>query len=258
VNDALNQTYIEEEDLVALKESINTYDNFEPLVLAKQLKGKDLLEARRIAAFLYQKHGRWEESVQLSKDDFLYKDAMATAAASGDPEVVDSLLRYFISEKLYECFAACLYTCYDLVKPDVAMELSWKAGQMNLTMPYMIQVIHDFTSRVDSITPHHKKSKKGGQADQPVMGTPVQAVGIDPNTGLAFSPGAVDPNFYNPVVLGGGGVLPPGMMQLPPGQIAYVAPPGSGGAMYVHGPPSGPVYTSGSPSGSPGQGFGFK
>jgi len=252
----LNQTYIEEEDLAALKVSINTYDNFEPLALAKQLRSKDLLEARRIAAVLYQKHGRWEESVQLSKDDFLYKDAMATASASGDPEVVDSLLRYFISEKLYECFAACLYTCYDLVKPDVAMELSWKAGIMNLTMPYMIQVIHDFTSRVESVTPH-QKGKKGGQADsQPMMGSP--AVGIDPNTGLTYAQGVVgDPNFYNPVVLGPGGVIP--AVMTPGGQIAYVGPPGSGGAMYVSGPPSGSVTFTGSPpTGSPGQGFSFK
>lgn len=40
---------------------------------------------------------------------------------SGDRDIAEDLLRYFVEEGQRECFAACLYTCYDLIKPDVAL-----------------------------------------------------------------------------------------------------------------------------------------
>lgn len=42
---------------------------------------------------------------------------------SADREIAEDLLRFFVEEGQRECFAACLYTCYDLVKPDVALEV---------------------------------------------------------------------------------------------------------------------------------------
>lgn len=48
--------------------------------------------------------------------------------------------RYFIEKGEEECFAACLYTCYDLLRPDVVLELSWMNGLTHFSMPYMIQV----------------------------------------------------------------------------------------------------------------------
>ena len=42
----------------------------------------ELLEFRRIAAYLYKKNKRWAQSVQLSKEDRMYKDAIDTAAQS--------------------------------------------------------------------------------------------------------------------------------------------------------------------------------
>lgn len=51
------------------------------------------------------------------------QDAMETAAQSADPEIAEELLHYFVDNNERECFAASLYTCYDLIKPDVAMEV---------------------------------------------------------------------------------------------------------------------------------------
>ena len=48
---------------------------------------------------------------------------METAAQSADAEIAEELLHFFVQEGQRECFAACLYTCYDLVKPDVALEV---------------------------------------------------------------------------------------------------------------------------------------
>ena len=47
----------------------------------------------------------------------MYKDAIDTASDSGDAEVVDSLLRFFIQIEDKESFCATLYTCYSLVSP---------------------------------------------------------------------------------------------------------------------------------------------
>jgi clathrin heavy chain len=51
------------------------------------------------------------------------QDAMETAAQSGDSEIAEELLHFFVKEKQTESFAAMLYTCYDLIRPDVALEV---------------------------------------------------------------------------------------------------------------------------------------
>lgn len=61
---------------------------------------------------------------------------METAAQSADPEIAEELLHYFVDNNERECFAASLYTCYDLIKPDVAMEV-----RTNATQPTVLQHI---------------------------------------------------------------------------------------------------------------------
>ena len=41
---------------------------------------------------------------------------METVAASKDPAVAEDLLKFFVEEKRPDCFAACLFNCYDLIK----------------------------------------------------------------------------------------------------------------------------------------------
>ena len=53
---------------------------------------------RRVAAYIYKKAGRWKQSIALSKKDNLYKDAMETASQSGDRELAEELLVYFIEK----------------------------------------------------------------------------------------------------------------------------------------------------------------
>ncbi len=83
---------------------------------------------------------RWRKAVELAKADNLYKDAMETTASSGDSELAEELLTFFITNKEHECFAACLYTCYDLLKPDAVLELAWRHKLIDMAFPYMIQV----------------------------------------------------------------------------------------------------------------------
>lgn len=94
VNNALNDLLIEEEDYKTLRDSVEQYDNYDPVELASRLESHDLVFYRQIAANIYRKNKRWEKSIALSKQDKLFKDAIETAAMSGKIEVVEDLLRY--------------------------------------------------------------------------------------------------------------------------------------------------------------------
>lgn len=98
----------------------------------------DLLECRRIAALLYRKNKKFQQSIDISKKDELYKDAMETVAESRDPTLAEDLLRHIMHMEDKELFAAMLYTCYELVKPDVALEVAWRCGLYEYVMPYFI------------------------------------------------------------------------------------------------------------------------
>ena len=86
--------------------------------------------------------------MELCKKDNLFKDAMEYAAESKNAEVAEELLAYFLDKKAYDCFAACLFQCYDLLHPDVILELAWRHNIMDFAMPYLIQVMREYTSKV--------------------------------------------------------------------------------------------------------------
>ena len=151
VNEALNEIYIAEEDYESLRQSIDDYDNLDQILLAQKVEKHELLEFRRIAAYVYKKNSRYARSVELSKEDRMYKDAIDTASQSNDSDLCEELLRYFVSIKDKACFTATLYTCYDLVKPDVAMELAWRNGYTDFVMPYMIQYVKHLNDKVEKI-----------------------------------------------------------------------------------------------------------
>lgn len=63
VNEAYNDLLIEEEDHVTLRSSLETFDQYDAIKLAKRLEGHELLEFRRISALLYRvSHAmKWED-----------------------------------------------------------------------------------------------------------------------------------------------------------------------------------------------------
>jgi len=219
VNEALNELYIEEENFADLRKSIDAYDSFDNIALAKKLEKHNLMELRRIAAYLYARNKRFEESVELSKKDKLYKDAMVTAAQSQDNALVQKLLRFFVEEKYFECFAACLYTCYDFVSPDVVLEVAWRNKIIDHAFPYLIQYVKEYTAKVDKLVAaaEPKKPKEGEDAEGDSFQAPDPSFGLG-NT-LAITYGAE----YG----GQPGMVPPGMQQFPgqPGMQQY---PGGG------------------------------
>eukprot|EP00916_Digyalum_oweni_P021100 GHVL01035078.1.p1 GENE.GHVL01035078.1~~GHVL01035078.1.p1 ORF type:complete len:1411 (+),score=249.62 GHVL01035078.1:264-4496(+) len=151
VNDALNELYAEEQNHDKLRQSTESYENFDQLSLAHRLEKDSLLQFRRISCLLYKKNKKFKQSIELSKGDKMYQDAMETARDSGDVDVAEGLLNFFVEIEDRESFAACLYVCYNLIRPDTALELAWKARCVDYVMPYMIQVVREYSYRVDAL-----------------------------------------------------------------------------------------------------------
>merc|ERR1719471_1852301 len=163
VNEAINELYVEGEQYDELRQSIEDFDNIDQITLAQRLEKHELVEMRRIAALVYKKNKKYKQSIDLSKQDKMFKDAMETAFESGNPELAESLLRYFVDNDMKECFAACLYTCYDLIRPDAGLELAWRKNMLDCPTPFLIQTLREYTSRIDALD---KKTQKKEEAEQ--------------------------------------------------------------------------------------------
>ncbi|KDD77018.1 hypothetical protein H632_c39p3, partial [Helicosporidium sp. ATCC 50920] len=192
VNEAVNELLVEEEDADALRESITSYDAFDQLALAQRLEGHALLPLRRLAALVYKRNLKWRKAVALAKADSLYRDAMETAAQSADPEIAEDLLRFFVAQGQKECFAAALYACYSLVKPDVALEVAWTNGLTDTVMPYMIQVVRDFGTKLDALERERKDAQEASKAEADSKKAAQQAANayLHLNSYLALPPAA--------------------------------------------------------------------
>lgn len=176
INEAYHDLLIEEEDYATLRDSLSNHENFDQVSLAKRLEDHELLEFRRLASLLYAKNAKYEQSITLSKEDKLFKDAMITAASSCSNEIVEELLEYFVKIGNKECFAACLYICYDLIRPDVVEDLQWRHALNDYTMPYRLQQMREQTIRIEQIERQLKElSQKSAKAieeteSQPIIG----------------------------------------------------------------------------------------
>jgi clathrin heavy chain len=177
VNNAINDLLIEEEDYKTLKDSVENYDNYDPVDLAQRLERHELVFFRQIASNIYRKNKRWEKSIALSKQDKLFKDAIETAAISGKSDVVEELLRYvscdpficrysqhtnvlqFVDIGSRECYVGMLYACYDLIRLDLVMEISWRHGLTDFTMPFMINFLSQQAAAIDILKKDNEERK---------------------------------------------------------------------------------------------------
>ncbi|XP_044985487.1 clathrin heavy chain 1-like isoform X1 [Hordeum vulgare subsp. vulgare] len=216
VNEALNELYVEEEDYERLRESVDMHDNFDQIGLAQKLEKHELLEMRRIAAYIYKKAGRWKQSIALSKKDNMYKDCMETCSQSGDRELSEDLLVYFIEQGKKECFASCLFICYDLIRADVALELAWTNNMLDFAFPYLLQFIREYTSKVDDLVKDRIESQKEEKAKdneekelvaQQNMYAQLLPLALPAPPGMMGGP---------PPPMGGMGMPPMGGMGMPP------------------------------------------
>ncbi|KAI9729007.1 MAG: hypothetical protein M1828_000092 [Chrysothrix sp. TS-e1954] len=176
VNNAIHEILIEEEDHKVLRDSVENYDNYDPVDLAQRLEKHDLVFFRQIAASVYRRNKRWEKSISLSKQDKLFRDAIETAAMSGKPDVVEELLRYFVDIGSRECYVGMLYACYDLIPLHVVMEISWRHGLTDFTMPFMINFMSQQASTIETLKRDNderkarEQSQQKDEEDKPILG----------------------------------------------------------------------------------------
>jgi len=171
-----------------------------------------MLEFRRIGAYLNKLNKRFKQSVELSKRERLWKDAMETTAESKDQDLAEELSRFFVQEKLFECFAACLYTCYELIRPDVVLELAWRNELTHFVMPYMVQTFREYDSKLRQIFGKFEAQEKL-EADKEAAKKKEQdeqagrSIGhfVQPVLAIGPPPGAMGAGYGYPQGGGGGG-----------------------------------------------------
>lgn len=148
VNESINEMYIEEDDFDALRHSVETYSNFDADELSARLEKMELMEFRNIALLLHRRNKQFSHAVNVAKENELYDAAIESAAESGDSALVDELLDFFVHD-YPDCFVACLYACYDFVKPADVLQKAWLHNRSDLIQPYLIQSMQDYQDKID-------------------------------------------------------------------------------------------------------------
>jgi len=208
VNDTLNQLFLDSEDHESLRHSVTNYENIDQLSLAKATEYHELTEFRRISAYLYRRNQKFKQSIELSKKDRQYRDAIETSQESGDEDLIRDLLEFFIEIEDKEFFTVCLYTCYDYLSPDIVMELTYRFGLYEYAMPYFVQTIKDLTVKVDKLQSKNEvREKREEKAQEQQMSQPPM---IDIYQDLGFmmpnQPMLPGPDGFNPGGGMGGGM----------------------------------------------------
>merc|ERR1711935_1150449 len=98
-----------------------------------------------------------------------------------------------------ECFAACLFTCYDLVKPDVVMELAWRNNITDFAMPYLIQVMREYINKVDGLNVK-EEAREGEEA------AAAPELMMNPNQLMPQGAGQMPMGGMGGMQMGGGGM----------------------------------------------------
>ena len=215
INEALNEIYVEEEDSDSLKSSILEFNIFDQLNLAKKIENHPLLEFRRISALVYRQNKKYQQSIEISKKLEFFKDTIETALESGTPQLCEDLIRFFAGSGDKECFCACLYTCYEFIKPDVAMELAWRYDMTEFIMPFMIQTFKDLTSRIDYMQRRAEdkdKKEKEEKEEKILQPLDIASFNVNPQAMVLFDPmmGGQMGGGMNMGVSGGMGMNPGG------------------------------------------------
>lgn len=228
VNEALNELFVDDEDYEALRKSIDSFDNFNMIGLASKLATHELLEFRRISAYVYRQNKKWTQSIELSKNDRMWKDCIDTANESGDAEIIEDLLRFFCETSEKECFCAALYTCFSHISPDVALELGWINNYHHFIMPFLIQTFRKTHLRLEELEARTEPPKEEEAAQDAIAGTYGQMGGFNGMLMLESGTGMPAPMPQAPAGIdmsGFAGAAPPQPGMMNGGMPPQMAPP---------------------------------
>lgn len=90
-----------------------------------------------------------------------------------------------------------LYACYDLIRPDVVLELSWRNGLNDFTMPFMINLLCQQTKEMAALKADNEARKAREKEQEKVDdNTPILGNRLMITAGPAGSAGAPSPSPY--------------------------------------------------------------
>lgn len=58
-----------------------------------------------------------------------------------------------------ECYVGMLYACYDLIRLNVVMELSWRHGLTDFSMPFMINYMSQQATAIETLKQDNEERK---------------------------------------------------------------------------------------------------
>ena len=65
-----------------------------------------------------------------------------------------------------ECYVGMLYACYDLIPLHTVMELSWRHGLTDFTMPFMINYLSQQAATIDQLKRDNDERKAREAAEK--------------------------------------------------------------------------------------------
>lgn len=69
-----------------------------------------------------------------------------------------------------------LYACNDLIRPDLVLELSWRHGLNDFTMPYMINMLSQQTKEI-ALLKSDNEARKAKEQEKTEDNTPILGAG---------------------------------------------------------------------------------
>ncbi|KAJ1610087.1 clathrin heavy chain [Cryptosporidium canis] len=149
VNEALINLYIEKMEVEKLMKLILTCDNYDQANLSARLEKHPVNELRKLAVKILDKNSNYQQALSICQKEMLIDEAILVVYKSGNVALIEDLLEFLLSNNKKENFVACLYTCYEFLRPDTVMEMAWKHNCLDATMPFFIQSLRDMTNRID-------------------------------------------------------------------------------------------------------------
>ncbi|KAA8496164.1 Clathrin heavy chain 1 [Porphyridium purpureum] len=185
INTAMNDILIAEGDVDALRDSVGTFENFEQIALARKLESNELIAFRRVGVELFRKNAKFEQAIEVSKRDRLWKDMIESVSASDDPEIMEDAIKFFVEQGLRECFTALLFACFETCPPDLALEYAWMYDLIDFAMPFLIQTMREIGQRLMGL---EEESKEQRQIEQDKIQEEEDEINDDPSV-LLFGVG---------------------------------------------------------------------
>lgn len=98
-----------------------------------------------------------------------------------------------------------LYACYDIIRPDVILEISWRHGLNDFTMPYLINMMAQQTITIEQLKKDNEERKSRETTTQKDEdNTPILGSRLMLTQGPASGPGPApfQPNGITPQATG--------------------------------------------------------